>query len=169
MKIPYYNDTEHYKTVGTMLVPPGETREVDASMLPDYAAADLALDDDAPVHIVDVLLGGPHSELLSAIPVLAREDLEQLSEREQAEGRRKDVLAAVSERLLTLASESLGVPGESLPPKEDEGGEAGEHAESLGVDLAAGESETAIVTAQVSEAGLLVEDVQVVKAKGKQK
>ncbi|MGY8624145.1 hypothetical protein [Chromobacterium violaceum] len=166
MKIPFYNDSEHYKTVGTQLIPPGETREVDATMLPGYAAAELALDDDAPVHIVDSLLAGSLHELLSAIPVLAREDLELLGEREQAEGRRKDVLAAVSERLLTLASESLGVPGESLPPPEDDDGE---HAEILGADLAAGESETAIVTAQVSEAGLLVEDVQVVKAKGKQK
>ncbi|MEN6082832.1 hypothetical protein [Chromobacterium piscinae] len=167
MKIPYYNDTEHYKTIGTMLVPPGETREVDASLLTDYAAADLALDDDAPVHIVDALLAGPLSELLSAIPVLAREDLEQLGEREQAEGRRKDVLAAVSERLLTLASESLGVPGETLPPPEDEGGATGEHAETLGADLAAGESDTATVDVLASDAGALV--VRLKAAKGKQK
>ncbi|AUH51230.1 hypothetical protein CXB49_10615 [Chromobacterium sp. ATCC 53434] len=164
MKIPYYNDTEHYKTVGTMLVPPGETREVDASMLPDYAAADLALDEDAPVHIVDALLAGPFSELLSAIPVLAREDLEQLGEREQAEGRRKDVLAAVSERLLTLASESLGAPGESRPPLEGEGGEVDE---TQGLDLAAGESDTATVNVLASDAGALV--VEPKATKGKQK
>lgn len=164
MKIPYYNDTDHYKTVGTMLVPPGETREVDASMLSDFSAADLALDDDAPVHIVDALLAGSLFELLSAIPVLAREDLEQLGEREQAEGRRKDVLAAVSERLLTLASESLGVPGESLPPQEDDDGE---HAEILGADLAAGETDTATVDVLASDAGALV--VEPKAAKGKQK
>ncbi|MBA8735326.1 hypothetical protein [Chromobacterium violaceum] len=119
MKIPFYNDSEHYKTVGTMLIPPGETREVDATMLPGFAAAELALDEDAPVHIVDALLAGSLSELLSAIPVLAREDLEQLGEREQAEGRRKDVLAAVSERLLTVASEALGLPGARRDDQDD--------------------------------------------------
>ncbi|MEO9385314.1 hypothetical protein [Chromobacterium phragmitis] len=120
MKIPFYNDSEHYKTVGTQLIPPGETREVDATMLPGYAAAELALDDDAPVHIVDSLLAGSLHELLSAIPVLAREDLELLGEREQAEGRRKDVLAAVSERLLTAASEALGLPGARSGEQDDE-------------------------------------------------
>ncbi|MCD4483725.1 hypothetical protein LQR31_04450 [Chromobacterium vaccinii] len=133
MKIPFYNDSEHYKTVGTQLIPPGETREVDATMLPGYAAAELALDDDAPVHIVDSLLAGSLHELLSAIPVLAREDLELLGEREQAEGRRKDVLAAVSERLLTAASEALGLPGARSDEQDDE--PSGEH-QAAGADAA---------------------------------
>ncbi|OWY40055.1 hypothetical protein CEK28_04790 [Xenophilus sp. AP218F] len=141
MKIPFYNDTDHYKTIGTQLIPPGEIREVDASLLPDFSAGDLGLDDDAPAHIVDVLLAGPLNELLATLPVLAREDLEQLGEREQQDGQRAEVLAAVAERLLALASAAQGEPGQEAAPV------------VLGVDLAEGESQVSVVDTQLGADG----------------
>ncbi|MTD32401.1 hypothetical protein [Paludibacterium denitrificans] len=44
---------------------------------------------------------------MAAIPTLAHEDLEQLGEREQQGAQRKEVLAAIAERLLESASQKL--------------------------------------------------------------
>lgn len=112
MKVPFFNDSEHYKTIGTTLVPPGETREVDAALLSGYQPL-LAPEPDAPRHIVDVLLAGPVSELLAALPSLAREDLELLGQREQVEAARREVLGAVSQRLLDAASDDQDAHGET--------------------------------------------------------
>lgn len=112
MKVPFFNDSKHYKTVGTTLVPPGETREVDAALLSGYQPL-LAPEPDAPRHIVDVLLAGPVSEMLAALPSLAREDLELLGQREQVEAARREVLGAVSELLLDAASDEQDAHGET--------------------------------------------------------
>jgi hypothetical protein len=112
MKVPFFNDSKHYKTIGTTLVPPGETREVDAALLSGYQPL-LAPEPDAPRHIVDVLLAGPVSELLAALPSLAREDLELLGQREQVEAARREVLGAVSELLLDAASDDQDTKGET--------------------------------------------------------
>lgn len=112
MKVPFFNDSKHYKTIGTTLVPPGETREVDAALLSGYQPL-LAPEPDAPRHIVDVLLAGPVSELLAALPSLAREDLELLGQREQVEAARREVLGAVSELLLNAASDDQDTKGET--------------------------------------------------------
>lgn len=107
-KVPHFNDSDQVAFVGGVLIPPRDTRDVDPTLLPGYAlsTADDVASPTGPQHIVDVLLQKSAAEILAAIPTLAPEDLEQLGEREQQGAARKEILAALAERLLTLASES---------------------------------------------------------------
>lgn len=116
MKVPFFNDSPHYRTVGTVLIPPNEVREVDATLLPDYQP-ETPFDEPAlPRPIVEVLLEGSQSALLASLPVLALEDLELLGEREQQGAARTAVLGAISEQLLSRAAATHD--GQTAPPPE---------------------------------------------------
>ncbi|WP_024303315.1 hypothetical protein [Pseudogulbenkiania sp. MAI-1] len=141
-KIPYLNPHKHTEFIGGVMVPPGEAREIDPTHHPKYRAAEAESVQAEPTHIVDVLLAGTSAAILSALPSLAIEDVELLGELEQDRAARKEVLAAVAERLLehaaaehdtTLQGGTGEAGGEQLGDKQGgEGGEApgGEAAET---------------------------------------
>lgn len=104
-RIAYHNPHFYPEYIGGVMIPAGETREIDATQHPDYRAPESGTTSDVPRHIVDVLLAGDAANLLAHIPALGAEDLQQLSDREQEGARRKDVLSAIAVQLLTLASE----------------------------------------------------------------
>jgi len=118
MKVPFFNDSAHYRTVGTVLIPPHEVREVDATLLPDYQPDTPFAEPTLPRPIVDVLLEGGQSTLLASLPVLALEDLELLGEREQQGAARTAVLGAISEQLLSRAAATQD--GQTAPLPETE-------------------------------------------------
>ncbi len=103
-RVAYTNPHKHPEYIGGVMIPAGETREIDATHHPDYRPPESGTA-EAPQHIVDVLLAGEAANLLAHIPALGAEDLQLLSDREQEGARRKDVLSAIAVQLLTLASE----------------------------------------------------------------
>lgn len=108
-RIAYTNNHAHTEFIGGVMIPPGETREIDATHHPDYQAPDAGASADSPAHhIVDVLLAGDVATLLAHVPALGADDLQELSDREQSGARRENVLSALAEQLLTLANEQVG-------------------------------------------------------------
>lgn len=107
-KIPFYNDADHMVFMGGVMVPPGETRLVDESLL-QPASAPAAEDDDGTTdHIQDKLvelLKNKQDDVLKALPDLSLEEVELLGDLEQAGQARKGILGAVAERLLASAAE----------------------------------------------------------------
>lgn len=103
-RVAYTNPHKHPEYIGGVMIPAGETREIDATHHPDYRPPESGTA-DTPQHIVDVLLAGEAANLLAHIPALGAEDLQLLSDREQEGARRKEVLSAIAVQLLTLASE----------------------------------------------------------------
>lgn len=103
-RVAYTNPHKHPEYIGGVMIPAGETREIDATHHPDYRPPESGTA-DTPQHIVDVLLAGEAAKLLAHIPALGAEDLQLLSDREQEGARRKEVLSAIAVQLLTLASE----------------------------------------------------------------
>ena len=127
-RIAYTNSHAHTEFIGGVMIPPGETREIDATHHPDYCAPGTGAGNDSPSHIVDVLLAGDVATLLAHVPVLSVDDLQELSDREQAGARRENVLSALAEQLLTLASEQVDGTGQGdgdVQPAGDAGGNAG--------------------------------------------
>ncbi len=109
-RIAYTNPHAHTEYIGGVMIPPGETREIDPTHHPEYRAPDAQYAADAPQHIVDVLLAGDVATLLAHVPALGVDDLQELSDREQAGPRRENVLSALAEQLLTLASAQVDGP-----------------------------------------------------------
>lgn len=127
-RIAYTNAHAHTEFIGGVMIPPGETREIDATHHPDYCAPDTGAGHDSPSHIVDVLQAGDVATLLAHIPALGVDDLQELSDREQAGARRENVLSALAEQLLTLASAQVDGTGQGDgdgQPTEGTGGNAG--------------------------------------------
>ncbi|EEG08239.1 hypothetical protein [Pseudogulbenkiania ferrooxidans] len=153
-KVPYPNTSKHTEFIGGVMIPPGEVRGIDPTHHPKYRAAEAMEETASAMHIVDVLLAGPVSHLLAALPSLAIEDVEQLGEREQEGAARKEVLAAVSERLLEHAAAQhntteQGGTGESGAGTAQTGTEQSAGPVIFGVDLAAGADQTGTTTVVV--------------------
>lgn len=107
-KIAYTNTTKQMQFFGGVMIPPGDTREIDPTHLPNYRPNVAEAIGDKAVHITDFLLSQSVPEILAALPTLDLEDAAQLGEKEQIGAGRKEILSAVSERLLTEANTKLG-------------------------------------------------------------
>lgn len=101
-KIPYHNTQNHAVFIGGVMVPSGETRLVDGSLLPpvphqhpETVAADPLAE----------LLKGKVDEITAQLEHLSLDELERLGDMEQTGQQRKGVLGAVAERLLALSAE----------------------------------------------------------------
>lgn len=103
-KIPFTNETNGYLVIGTVTIPPGQTRDVEDTLHPDYAVGRSASAETAPVDIVAMLLAGPLDELLKCLPALSPEDLDRLDTQEQqSEAPRSEVISAITELQLSRA------------------------------------------------------------------
>lgn len=110
-RVAYTNPHAHPEYIGGVMIPAGETREIDATHHPDYRPTESGTA-AAPQTIVEVLLAGDVATLLAHIPALGADDLQALSDREQAGARRENVLSALAEQLLTLASAQVDGTGQ---------------------------------------------------------
>lgn len=107
-KIPCTNDTDKYITVGTVTIPPGQTRDVEETLHPDYHATQAEPESAAKVHPLAALLACTVPTIVEALPALALADLAQLAELENAgEKPRKTLLDAIAEQQLAKAGESV--------------------------------------------------------------
>lgn len=103
---PFYNDTGNPVWIGGLMVPPGATRMVDASLLPaEPSAPDTP---ETPPDELAELLKGNVDSVVSRLPELTLTQIERLGELEQAGQQRKGILGAIAERLLSEASQKEG-------------------------------------------------------------
>ena len=107
-KIAYTNETKTPQFFGGIMVPTGETREIDPTFLPSWRPATASTSNNTPVHIVDHLLAQPVSVILTAIPSLCIEDVDLMGEKEQEGAARKEILSVLAERLLSEANNKEG-------------------------------------------------------------
>lgn len=107
-KIPYTNETDKYITVGTVTIPPGQTRDVEETLHPDYHAVQVEPVTAPPADLLAALLAGTVAAIVAALPGLTQADLAELVERENAsEKPRKTLLDAIAEQQLAKAGESV--------------------------------------------------------------
>lgn len=79
-KIPYYNSKDHAVFMGGVMVPAGETRLVDAALLPQ--AEPETVTEKQPDALAELLKGNV-ADVLAKLPELNLEDIERLGELEQ--------------------------------------------------------------------------------------
>lgn len=104
MRIPVTNNTDTMLHIGGKVIRPGETRDVDESLVPDElkpVAAQAAT--DAPEDPVLALLDGSVKEIAEALAGLSDADIDALEAAEEAGKTRKGVLAAIAEQRLARA------------------------------------------------------------------
>lgn len=103
--VPYTNEGDTFITIGLTTIPPGQTREVDQTLLPDYQAPTIGevsaeLDPHLPLR---ELLDGNVDTVLTALPDMPTDEIEILGELEQQGKARKTILGAIAELLLNRA------------------------------------------------------------------
>lgn len=111
-KIPYYNIQNHIVFVGSVLIPPNETRLVDAALvqLPDTVSSQAKADTDPMAE----LLKGKVADVVASLPDLTLEQLQHLGTLEQMGQQRKGILGAIAERLLASAADSTQMQSVSV-------------------------------------------------------
>lgn len=105
-RIPYTNDGDTAKYVAGILIPPGETRLVDALQVSAPVPMDDAPEAPPPVPTEDVLvaiLDGSVKDITEALPALTLEQLDTLELAEQGGKTRKGVIEALAAARIALA------------------------------------------------------------------
>ncbi len=111
-KRPYTNDTDSIQHIGTVTLWPGETREVEETLIPDHQAAPQASPQGPGPLALLIQRNAP--EVIAALPTLDDEQLSSLDEMERAtEKPRKGVLQAIAEEKLTRADRAQAGEGET--------------------------------------------------------
>lgn len=116
MKVPYYNETDKFLHFGAVTIPPGETRDVDECLLPDYQAPENAAQDDAadPLLAISAM---SIAKIEAGIADLSLEEIDRLEalEKEKASPRQGLMAVILSERLrrAELAASNAGSEGDS--------------------------------------------------------
>lgn len=98
------NETKNFMHVGGVTIPPGETREVDAALLPDHTP-EAPLTPDVPVDPLVQLMASSVATITAALPSLSDADLTRADELEQAGVARKSMLTALSAEILRRAAD----------------------------------------------------------------
>jgi hypothetical protein len=102
MKTHYTNETNKFQHIGGVTVPPGETREVDASALPNYQPEGAP---PAPLQVDPIaeLLKKKVADVAAALPELSQEDLGKVAALEQDGQNRKSLMEAIGAENLRRA------------------------------------------------------------------
>ncbi len=110
-KKPYTNETDSIQHIGTVTLWPGETREVEETLIPGQTAHQESPQEPDPLVL---LIQGNAPEVIAALPTLDDEQLSLLDEMERAaEKPRKGVLQAIAEEKLTRADRAQAGQGET--------------------------------------------------------
>ena len=107
-KIPYTNNTNKIQHIGTVMLFPGDSREVEETHLPDYKghAPAQAPEEDTALAALLALLDQSVPEIEQALPSLSLEELETLEQAEQNGKTRKTLIEAIAEERLSRASQT---------------------------------------------------------------
>ena len=105
---PYFNDADHLVFIGGVMIPSGDTRLVDARLLPEPVMAAVSMPEGAAPIDLEALLQGTVAEVVLVLPSLSCEELEQLGELEQMGQARRGILGQVADRLLSSANADIG-------------------------------------------------------------
>lgn len=100
-KVPYTNSTKKIVHVGNVTIFPGDTREVDPTLLPGHKAKQPA--EQLDVNPILALLDGSVKQIADALSGISAEDLDALELAEEAGKTRKGVLEAIAEERLSRA------------------------------------------------------------------
>lgn len=105
MQVPYTNDKPHTVHIGGKMIRPGQTRDVDASLVQSAPPAEPTAPPDPYAHIREIL-GHKVGEISAMLKSLSDEDLAHVERLEgDAKNPRKGVLQAVNELQLERAKE----------------------------------------------------------------
>lgn len=99
MKIPHTNDTPNFQHVGGVTIPPGETRDVDPSLLPNWVPLDTGTPVEQEDHIAELLKGSVKA-VIAEFESMFDEELEHMAMLEaDGQNRKSMVEAIVAEQL----------------------------------------------------------------------
>lgn len=90
------------------MIPAGDTRLVDARLLPEPVMAAVLTPEGAAALDLEALLQGTVAEVMLVLSDLSREEVEQLGELEQIGQARRGILGPVADLLLTSANTDIG-------------------------------------------------------------
>lgn len=112
--VAYTNTGDNNIHIGGKVIAPGETREVDETLVPGYGQAleqvvdadQNSLDDETEALLA--ILAGKVAEVVAALPALSVEQLDALENLEtEAEKPRKSILKDIEARRLALAEQDV--------------------------------------------------------------
>lgn len=104
--VPYTNTGKNNMHIGGKVITPGETREVDETLIPDFgvSAGNPSNEDEIVRNPLSDILAGSVKEVADALIALDMAQLDELDALEtNAEKPRKGVLEAIDNRRLELA------------------------------------------------------------------
>lgn len=104
-KVAYHNDTETVKHVGNKMIRPGETREVEETLLPDYKAKKPTEPEANPNAELLALLDLSIPKITDKLPGLDGDELDIIEAAEQNGKTRAGLLEAIAEERLRRAAE----------------------------------------------------------------
>ncbi len=111
-KKPHTNNTNQIQHIGTVTLWPGETREVEETLIPDHRPAPSAPAPEPDALAALIERNAP--EVIAALPALDDDELALLDEMERAaEKPRKGVLQAIAEEQLLRADRAQAGEGET--------------------------------------------------------
>lgn len=113
-KVPHTNETQKFLHIGAVTIPPGETRDVDASLLPGFKpVVGLPSQPEIPPDLLAELLKASIKNIVPELPGMSDDDLARAATLEAAGQHRKSLLeafAAENLRRLTDAAAQGDAP-----------------------------------------------------------
>lgn len=106
-KVSYTNETRKFQHVGGVTIPPGETRDVDPSLLPDYQPEGKA-PEAPPDDPIAELLKGNVKTISAELEALLDDELIHAAALEQDGQNRKSLIEAMTAENLRRANDKAG-------------------------------------------------------------
>lgn len=116
MKISYTNETRNFQHIGGVTIPPGETRDVDPSLLPDFKQ-EVATPELQLVDLIADLLKNNVKNISAELVNLSEQDLAHAASLEQDGQNRKSLIEAMMVENLRRATEKSAQP--EVPQPDD--------------------------------------------------
>ncbi|WP_025918210.1 hypothetical protein [Herminiimonas sp. CN] len=106
-KVSYTNETTRFQHVGGVTIPPGETRDVDPSLLPDYQPEGVAVEEEEIDQVAELLKVNVKL-VTEQLPHMSDDQLAHAVLLEQAGQNRKSLIEAMTAENLRRATDKAG-------------------------------------------------------------
>ncbi|TCS35791.1 hypothetical protein EDC30_10990 [Paucimonas lemoignei] len=106
--VPYTNETKNFQHIGAVTVPPGETRDVDPTLLAGYQPDAELQSETVQLDPVAELLKESVSAVTAKLAELSDDDLAKISTLETEGKNRKSLVEAIAAETLRRAAEKNG-------------------------------------------------------------
>ncbi|WP_374537172.1 hypothetical protein [Chitinimonas taiwanensis] len=103
---PFTNDTDHVIYLGNATIPPGQTRDVEETLHPNFSAEPNAPAEAEPTDPWVELLKGTVATVSAGLDGLSVDELNELGDAERACQNRKGVLGAIAEKIMALGQKT---------------------------------------------------------------